>query len=455
MNLHTMLAVRAAAGNPVRVGLVGAGKFGTMFLAQARLTTGLHLMGIADLNPDRARSNCRAAGWSEERIGAGSFDEARRSGATHICDNAEDLIGAAGLEVLIEASGDPAAGIRHCLQGIEEGRHLVMVNVEADVVAGPLLARRARAAGVVYSLAWGDQPALICDHVDWARTCGFEVTCAGKGTRYHPDFHRSTPETVWDNFHFGRETAERGGMNPKMFNSFIDGTKSAIEMSAVCNTTGLRPQPGGLGFPPASCWELAEVCKPKSAGGTLQCAGTTEVVSSLHRDMRPVENDLMVGTYVVVKADNDYVRHCFEEYRMLPDSTCDYAALFRPVHMIGLELGVSVGLGGPARRAHRCAHRVSLRCSRHCEEGSQGRRDSGRRRGLLRLGPTDVGAEVLGDGRPAAGPGSQCPPQARRQRRPAVALGGRPLRRRGCSAEGAARNGGGFRERGRGRPRLK
>ncbi len=342
MNLHTMLAVRAAAGNPVRVGLVGAGKFGTMFLAQARLTTGLHLMGIADLNPDRARSNCRAAGWSEERIGAGSFDEARRSGATHICDNAEDLIGAAGLEVLIEASGDPAAGIRHCLQGIEEGRHLVMVNVEADVVAGPLLARRARAAGVVYSLAWGDQPALICDHVDWARTCGFEVTCAGKGTRYHPDFHRSTPETVWDNFHFGRETAERGGMNPKMFNSFIDGTKSAIEMSAVCNTTGLRPQPGGLGFPPASCWELAEVCKPKSAGGTLQCAGTTEVVSSLHRDMRPVENDLMVGTYVVVKADNDYVRHCFEEYRMLPDSTCDYAALFRPVHMIGLELGVSV-----------------------------------------------------------------------------------------------------------------
>ncbi len=342
MNLHTMLAVRAAAGNPVRVGLVGAGKFGTMFLAQARLTTGLHLMGIADLNPDRARSNCRAAGWSEERIGAGSFDEARRSGATHICDNAEDLIGAAGLEVLIEASGDPAAGIRHCLQGIEEGRHLVMVNVEADVVAGPLLARRARAAGVVYSLAWGDQPALICDHVDWARTCGFEVTCAGKGTRYHPDFHRSTPETVWDNFHFGRETAERGGMNPKMFNSFIDGTKSAIEMSAVCNTTGLRPQPGGLGFPPASCWELAEVCKPKSAGGTLQCAGTTEVVSSLHRDMRPVENDLMVGTYVVVKADNDYVRHCFEEYRMLPDSTCNYAALFRPVHMIGLELGVSV-----------------------------------------------------------------------------------------------------------------
>ena len=342
MNLHTMLAARAAAGNPVRVGLVGAGKFGTMFLAQARLTAGIHLLGIADLDPGRARSNCAASGWPEERIGAASFEEARRKGTTRICDSAEDLIGADGIEVLIEASGDPAAGIRHCLLGIEEGRHLVMVNVEADVVAGPLLARRAREAGLVYSLAWGDQPALVCDHVDWARTCGFQVTCAGKGTRYHPGFHQSTPDTVWDNFHFGRETAERGGMNPKMFNSFIDGSKSAIEMSAVCNTTGLTPQPEGLGFPPASCWELAEVCKPREAGGTLQHAGTTEVVSSLHRDMRPVENDLMVGTYVVVEADNDYVRRCFEEYRMLPDSTGSYAALFRPIHMIGLELGVSV-----------------------------------------------------------------------------------------------------------------
>ena len=342
MNLHTMLAARAAAGNPVRVGLVGAGKFGTMFLAQARLTAGIHLLGIADLDPGRARRNCRAGGWPEDRIGAASFEQALRDGTTRICDHAEDLIRADGLEVLIEASGDPSAGIRHCLQAIEAGRHLVMVNVEADVVAGPLLARRARAAGLVYSLAWGDQPALVCDHVDWARTCGFQVTCAGKGTRYHPDFHQSTPDTVWDNFHFGRETAERGGMNPKMFNSFIDGSKSAIEMSAVCNATGLMPQPEGLGFPPASCWELAEVCKPREAGGTLRLAGTTEVVSSLHRDMRPVENDLMVGTYVVVEADNDYVRRCFEEYRMLPDSTGSYAALFRPIHMIGLELGISV-----------------------------------------------------------------------------------------------------------------
>lgn len=342
MNLSRLLAERDEAGRPVRVGIVGAGKFGTMFLAQARLTPGLHVLGVADLDPGRARENCLGAGWSAEQLGAAGLDDAARSGATHVGDDAPALIAHPKLDVLVEATGDPRVGIRHCLRAIAEGRHVVMVNVEADVIAGPLLARRAEEAGVVYSLAWGDQPALIAEHVDWARACGFRVVCAGKGTRYHPDFHRSTPDTVWDNFHFGRETAERGGMNPKMFNSFIDGTKSGIEMTAVCNATGLTPQPDGLGFPPCSHDDLAEVLKPRSEGGSVSHAGTTEVVSSLGRDMSPVPNDLMMGTYVVIEADNGYVRNCFEEYRMLPDSTRRYAALYRPTHMIGLELGVSV-----------------------------------------------------------------------------------------------------------------
>jgi predicted homoserine dehydrogenase-like protein len=342
MNLHKLLCARAEAGNPVRVGLVGAGKFGAMFLAQARLTTGMHILGIADLDVDRARNTCLKVGWPDEQLAATTSEKAREQGTTFLTDDANSLIAADGLEVLIEATGDPAAGIHHCLEGVEHGRHVVMVNVEADAVAGPLLARKAQRADLVYSLAWGDQPALICEHVDWARACGFQVVCAGKGTRYHPKFHQSTPETVWDYFHFGHDMAKRGGMNPKMFNSFIDGSKSAIEMTAVCNATGLTPQPNGLNFPPASCYELAAICKPQAAGGTISHAGTTEVVSSLNRDMTPVKNDLMVGTYVVIEADNEYVRHCFEEYRMLPDSTFHYAALFRPIHMIGLELGISV-----------------------------------------------------------------------------------------------------------------
>ncbi len=342
MNLYTMLAARAEEGNPVRVGLIGAGKFGTMFIAQARLMTGIHLVGIADLDVERAKASCLRTGWSEEQIKPASITAAVDSGGTCITDDSGALLDAPGLEVVIEATGNPAVGIDHCLGAIDAGCHIVMVNVEADVLAGPVLAARAQQAGLVYSLAWGDQPALICEHVDWARSCGFQVVCAGKGTRYHPTFHQSTPDTVWDNFHFDRATAERGGMNPKMFNSFIDGSKSAIEMSAVCNATGLTPQPDGLAFPPSSCTALAEVCKPRDAGGTLTHCGTTEVVSSLNRDMTPVENDLMMGTYVVVEAENEYVRNCFEEYRMFPDSSRQYAALYRPTHMIGLELGISV-----------------------------------------------------------------------------------------------------------------
>ena len=342
MNLSRLLEARADAGNPVRVGLIGAGKFGAMYLAQALRTVGIHIMAIADLNVENAATSCRRTGWPEEKFAAPDFASALKSGATHITDDVDAMIAADGLEVVIDATGDPAAGIRHCGLAIREGRHIVMVNVEADVLAGPLLAAQAEAAGVVYSLAWGDQPALICEHVDWARTAGFKVVCAGKGTRYHPDFHQSTPDTVWDNFHLNAEQAARGGMNPKMFNSFIDGTKSGIEMSAVCNATGLTPQPEGLSFPPCSRYDLADVCKPRSAGGTVSHAGTTEVVSTLNRDKSDVENHLLMGTYVVIEAEGDYVRHCFEEYQMLPDESLSYGALYRPIHMIGLELGISV-----------------------------------------------------------------------------------------------------------------
>jgi len=342
VNLHALLLEREAAGRPVTVGLIGAGKFGTMFLSQVRRTRGMHLVGIADLSAERARKALASCGWDEQQYQAGSLGDAFKSGRTHITQDSAELIAFPDIEVIVEATGDPKAGIAHALKIIRHGKHVVMVNVEADVVAGPLLASKARAAGVIYSLAWGDQPALICEHVDWARACGFEVVSAGKGTRYHPTFHQSTPDTVWENFGLSPEKAARGGMNPKMFNSFIDGTKSGIEMTAVCNATGLMPQPDGLSFPPSSVYDLAKVCKPKASGGALAITGTTEVVSSLNRDMSGVPNHLQMGTYVVVKAGHDYVRHCAEEYNMLPDENFEHIAMYRPTHMIGLELGISV-----------------------------------------------------------------------------------------------------------------
>jgi predicted homoserine dehydrogenase-like protein len=337
-----MLLEREAAGRPVRVALIGAGKFGTMFLAQARSTRGLHVLAVADLDVGRALRQLRTAGWDEQAISAPSLGDALKRARMHVTADAEALIGFPDIDVIVEATGVPAAGIRHALAAIAHGKHIVMVNVEADALAGPLLARKARQAGVLYSLAWGDQPALICEHVDWARTCGFTVVAAGKGTRYEPHYHRSTPETVWDILDKYLSIADRNSINPKMFNSFIDGSKSGIEMSAVCNATGLVPQSTGLTFPPATRFELAQVCKPRSAGGALEKAGVTEVVSSVHRDGRDVAHHLALGTYVVFEGDGDYARQCFKEYAMLPDDSGRYAALYRPIHMIGLELGVSI-----------------------------------------------------------------------------------------------------------------
>jgi predicted homoserine dehydrogenase-like protein len=342
MNLSFLLAEREAANRPVTVGLIGAGKFGTMFLSQARLTKGMHVVAVADLNVERARSQLASAGWPVEQYAAASLGDAIKRRATHVTADGESLIKHPGIEVIVEATGIPEAGIAHALKAIENGKHIVMVNVEADAVAGPLLARKARAAGVVYSLAWGDQPALICEHVDWARAAGFKVVAAGKGTRYELHYHRSNPDNVWDILDKYLNITDRQSINPKMFNSFVDGTKSGIEMTAVCNATGLVPQSNGLGFPPATRFELADVCKPKSAGGTLEKEGVTEVTSSVYRDGKDVPHHLALGTYVVIEGETDYARKCFGEYAMLPDKSGRYAALYRPIHMIGLELGISV-----------------------------------------------------------------------------------------------------------------
>jgi len=349
MNLNRLLQQRASEGMPLRVALIGAGKFGSMFLAQAQRTPGIHVVAVADLDPQRARASLERVGWSADRYRARSFDEARKEGTTCVTDNAATAIASDAVEIVIDATGSPAAGIRHALACCEHGKHVVMVNVEADCLAGPLLARRAREAGIVYSLAYGDQPALICELVDWARAAGFDVAAAGKGTRYLPAYHDSTPETVWGHYGFSPEQVARGDFNAQMFNSFLDGTKSAIEMAAVANATGLTPAPDGLAFPPCGTDKLARVLKPAAEGGVLHHRGQVEVVSSLERDGRPVARDLRWGVYVTLAADSEYVRRCFSEYGLATDESGNYAAMYKPYHLIGLELGISVAAVGLRR----------------------------------------------------------------------------------------------------------
>ncbi len=342
MSLWALLRRRVAQSGPVRVGIIGAGKFASMYLAQARDLTAIHVVGVADLRPERARAALRRSGWPEDRFAAASTEEALRTGRTHLTDRAETVIEAPGLEVVIEITGDPLAGALHAARAIDAGRHVVMVNVEADSLVGPLLATRAARAGVVYSMAYGDQPALICELVDWARTSGFDVVAAGKGTKYLPSYHQSTPDTVWDHFGFTAEQVASGDYNPQMFNSFLDGTKSAIEMAAVANATGLAPQEGGLAFPPAGSGDLARVLRPAEQGGILRHPGTVEVVSSLQRDGTPVQDDLRWGVYVTFEARTEYAVRCLAEYGVPTDDSGRVGALYRPQHLIGLELNTSV-----------------------------------------------------------------------------------------------------------------
>ncbi len=346
MNLFKLLRTREETGKLLRVGLIGAGKFGAMYLSQVARTPGMQMVGIADLSPDRARTSLARVGWKPEQYSATSLEEAAKTGTTVIIDNSEALIKSSQIDIIIDATGHPAAGINHVLACCEHGKHIIMVNVEADALAGPLLVERAKQAGIVYSLAYGDQPALICETVDWARAAGFEVIAAGKGTKYLPSYHQSTPDDVWGHYGISPENAAAGGMNPQMFNSFLDGTKSALEMAAVANATGLQAPRDGLAFPACGVDDLPNLLKPVADGGILSERGQVEVVSSIERDGRPVFRDLRWGVYVTFAADTDYVQRCFQEYGLLTDATGNYTAMYKPYHLIGLELGISVASVG-------------------------------------------------------------------------------------------------------------
>lgn len=342
MNLYAKLQKRQAEGKPVRIGLIGAGKFGSMYLAQVPRTPGVHLVGIADLSPANARTNLARVGWKPEQSSASSFDEAIRLGNTCVTDDWQALVRHPQIEIIVECTGNPVAAVEHILAAFEHRKHVVNVTVEADAFCGPLLASKAAQAGLVYSLAYGDQPALICDLVDWARAAGFSVVAAGRGHKWLPHFSESTPETVWGHYGLSPETARIGGLNPKMFNSFLDGSKPSIESTAVCNATGLTAPPDGLLYPPASVDDIPFVCRPIAEGGVLHSKGQVEVISSLEKDGRVIPYDIRFGVFVVFEGETEYIRNCFKEYMVRTDPSGRYACLYKRWHLIGLEVGISV-----------------------------------------------------------------------------------------------------------------
>jgi len=314
----------------INIAFIGCGKFISMFLSQYNQLKKIKIDSIVDLDTERAKSNCIKSGLRRETVEKINFV------------NSLDNILNRKIDIYIEATGNPVAGTQHACKVIQAKKDIIMVNVEADVLCGKYLSDLAKENNVIYSMAYGDQPSLILEQIEWARLNGFFVTCAGKGTKYHPSFEYSTPESVWNNYGMTAEQAKNAGMNPKMFNSFVTGDKSSIEMAAVANASGLKCPVNGLTYPPVGVYDIANKLIPKDKGGHIDHEGQVEVISSIDRKKIQIENDLRWGVYIVIKAQNNYVKNCFKEYGMVTDNSGEYSAIWRPYHYVGLELAQSI-----------------------------------------------------------------------------------------------------------------
>jgi len=342
MGLHDQLLKLEEDGKPLRVGIIGVGKFGSMYLAQVPRIPGVHLVGIADLSVDRALESLNRVGWEKERHAATSLGDAIAHGTTYLSDDWQALVSHPAIDIIIESTGHPIAAVDHCLAAFKHQKKVINVTVEAEAFCGALLAQKAAEAGTLYSMAYGDQPAMVCDLVDWARTSGFPVSAAGRGHIWLPEYRESTPETVWDHWGLTAEQAEVGGLNPKMFNAFLDGSKPAIESAAIANATGLAAPSDGLTFPPGSIDDIPTLMRPKAEGGVLEGKGMVEVISALQTDGTPIPYDIRKGVWVCVEADTDYIRNCFIEGKWKTDPDGRYVCVYKRWHMIGLEVGISV-----------------------------------------------------------------------------------------------------------------
>ncbi len=328
MFLHTKLEART---DPIRIAFIGCGKFVSMFLAQYNHLNKIQIDSIVDININQAKKNCLNSGLSSKSIENINFS-----------NSLEEILDR-NIEIFIEATGNPIIGTVHADKIIKKQKHIILVNVEADITCGKYLSDLAKKNNVICSMAYGDQPSLIIEQIEWARLNGFEVICAGKGTKYHPTFEYSTPDTVWGHYGLTKERAENeSGMNPKMFNSFLCGDKSAIEMCAVSNAANLKCPSNGLTFPPVGVYDIAKKMIPKKDGGLIDGEGQVEVISSIDLEKKDIQNDLRWGVYIVLKAKNEYVKNCFKDYGMVTDSSGNYSAIWRPYHYIGLELAQSI-----------------------------------------------------------------------------------------------------------------
>lgn len=345
----SLLAQRAAAGQPIRVGLVGAGKFGGGLVAQIAQMRGIEITAIAEQSIERARqafirANMLPENALQEVHDLNSLHDAIRAGKRAMVEDGLLLTQCDLLDVIVEATGLPEVGAWIAYQAILQRKHVIMVNVEADVVVGPILRRMADSAGVVYSMVDGDQPACTMRLVDWARTLGFEIVAAGRGTVLYADDPSATPDTVPERFGLSQEMVTRRGVNLKMYNSFRDGTKAQTEMTALANAAGLVPDRRGMHEPSVNIPEIARVFSLESEGGILSQHGVVELANSVAGDGKTLlPNGLKMGVFCVVRSEHPFTQEDLRDYYFMATGGGDHNyLLYRPYHLVAVEAPMSI-----------------------------------------------------------------------------------------------------------------
>jgi len=351
MSVHHLLCKRAEEGKPIRVGIIGAGRYGAMYLAQSRFIPGIQIVAIADLDVEKARKSLLNSGYDAGSIvvvkSGSEINDAAKRGKISLTADSDKLI-QSELDVVIEITGTVEAATKHAWCALDSGKHVVMVSAEADALVGCALQKKAEERKVVYSFGYGDEPAELCEMVDWARSSGFKVACVGKYIEYTPEKRHCNPSNVWDFKGYPKELSSQ--LNAKMFSSFVDGTKTLTEACCAANASGLVPPWGGMKFPPLEYDQMPNMLRPKSEGGILDSCETVEVPSNYYHDGRPVTKHLRWGVFITFKACSDYAAGFLTDFRnekrVMVDDTGHYGLMYRPTHILGLELNKSVASVG-------------------------------------------------------------------------------------------------------------
>ncbi|RRI05556.1 homoserine dehydrogenase [Mesorhizobium tamadayense] len=329
------LLQRAEKKGPITIGLAGAGQMGTDIVVQVALMPGMRIGAISEVRPQAAIDAALLAGHDRSDIvqapNAAAIDRAIEAGKIAVTEDLHALAAAGRIDVIIDATGNPNIGTLFALEVMKNGKHIVMLNVEADITIGRFLKEEARKAGVVYTGAAGDEPACTLEIIGFAKSLGFTIVAAGKG-KNNPLKFDAVPAD------YEKEAAERN-MNARMLVEFVDGSKTAIEMVAIANATGLVPDVPGMHGPTATLEELASVLCPREDGGVLHRKGVVDY--SIGKGVAP-------GVFCIIETKHPRV---LERMIDLKVGKGPYFTIFRPYHLTSLEVPLSAARAVVYKRA--------------------------------------------------------------------------------------------------------